>query len=427
MTKNNNNGNSNPTTPPATPSAPPFVANAATTATKSIATKIIAGVVAVVVAVGGGIAAYSVINGGEDDRNISDSRNESVVADNGVEQGYASYDENNYNSSGDMESETVTLIPYGQSAAFKDDIVKYLGNKAQYFVTTDGSVYDTMDVSAPICKANSPDDVYCFYNRIAYRNENGEYIFLLNDVEFTLSDIKHEIVAINDLLFEQDIINIFTKDDTGNFYYSEFSSYTWSLYCDTVPITIYDETTNSEVDNIVHIEACHNDVIGTMSYYIVTEDMCYRTTSIGPRAADCFITVSPIHDEYNGIINYTDPSDWFSPIYQIENDSKNLYQIEEEHSPFDIPLPDGYTTSSIKTVYNAGRFWIIVFDDGCVYTYGGETLNMARNMKHSYLTELYKEGQITDFYPIGYNDSTEDFQIIVQMADNSLCSYTFAY
>jgi hypothetical protein len=78
---------------------------------------------------------------------------------------------------------------------------------------------------------------------------------------------------------------------------------------------------------------------------------------------------------------------------------------------------EGYVASQVEKVIPAHHTWIITFSDGSVYTYNGAYTRI------DYLSDLYSEGHIKDFYLYNQNIWNDEYDIVLWMADNGLYKY----
>lgn len=401
------------------------VATAATaTASKSIAIKIIAAIAAVTIAIGGGAAAYKVLSEKSKEKEVT-STTEVETTDKAAPNHSKPTVEQ---APDDYASEYMEV--YGGSFDYRDRISKYLTNIASYFVTTDGEVYDTFNPTNPLYTASSADDVYCFYNGITYTDENGNLISEFFGTDYPLGGIDGEVVAVLSTGLLYNIYDVITKDSNGSFYYSSYGEGNPTPVYGPLPIKVYNGETDEEIGNIVDIKPYYDAIYDTDETYIITENMIYLADSYGRNEdeTEVVFNVKPVTDTVGGLIESNETEDDHSPFYFKNPDDTTFYRHTLgtlTYGESEYLLPEGYTASQIEKIITAYHTWIIIFDDGSVYTYGG--MYETSYYKIEYLSDLYKEGHIVDIYMEGQSLISESFDIILHMDDGGLYVYRGQY
>lgn len=400
--------------------------SAVATASKGVATKVIAAVVAATVAVGGGMVAYKVVSERAKEKEKSQATEKITV-----ETTIAPVDvtENNVQiAPEDVKLDYLSehMEKYGGSFDYRDQIIKYLSNTAAFFVTDDGKIYNTFDPTEPLYDAPSADDVYCTYNGITYVDENGNLISEFFGTDHPLGGVEGEVVAVLSTGWFYNIYDVITKDSNGNFYYTSYGQANPTPVYGPLPIRVYNGETGEEISNIVNIKPYYDATYDTDETYIVTENMIYVADSYGrnEEEAEVIFNVKPVTDNVGGIIESNETEDDHSPFYFKNPDDTTFYRHtlgtltygESEYS-----LPEGYTVSQLEKVITAYHTWILIFDDGSVYTYGG--MYETSYYRIEYLSDLHKDGHIVDIFMEGQSLISEDFDIILHMDDGGLYVY----
>ncbi len=405
----------------------------AAAATKGIAGKIIAVVCAVAVAIGGGAIAFKVISDKNEEKEFSDSLVDDEATDNGnnTEKDEDSEDTTGNGKDPDKKEEapkdysSESLEPYGLLYNFKDDFVKMITNSPKYFVTKDGSIYDLFDTSAPLYTAPSPDHVYGFFDNIAYVNDKGNLISEFFGTDKLIGNIRGEVVAVHYTGLLSHYVDIITKDSAGHFYYTAYNADDMSVSVETKPLAVYNSVTEELINNIVDVEICYNSIYDEDKVYIITDDMIYlsNTLTLSDDGGTIMYTGTPVTNKLERVIDSRKTEDTHSPAYVKDGNETNIYCYTDGTlvNEYAISLPEGYTASQVVKYIEGYHTSLFVFSDGSVYTYGGHYGAVSR--KIDYLSDLYKEGHIVDFYMVGQNIFDEDFDIVVLMDDNGLYTY----
>lgn len=405
----------------ATSAAATGAATVASAASKGVLIKVIAAVAAAAIVIGGGTVAYKVMSEKAKEKEASQTTEETVSESVETTENQA---DANRNERPEYASQHLEI--YGSSFDNKDQIVKYITSTASYFVTEDGKVYNTFDPTEPIYQARSADDVYCTYNGISYVDENGNLISEFIGTEHSLEGIEGEIVAVLSTGWFNNICDVITKDSNGNYFYTSYGEADPTPVYGPLPIRVYNEETAEEIGNIVDIEPYYDSIYDTDETYIVTENMIYVADSYGKNEAETEIifNVKPVTDTVGGLIESNESEDDHSPFYFKNPDDTTFYRHTLgtlTYGESEYQLPEGYTASQLERVVTAYHTWILVFDDGSVYTYGG--MYETTYSKLEYLSDLYKDGHIVDIFTEGQSLISEDFDIIVHMDDGGLYVY----
>ena len=394
---------------------------AVATASKGIATKIIAGIVALTVAIGGSYITYNELKNERDTdtrESKKHSRDDITITESELE----------------TESNTAPLAPiedpedyiseklemYGDTFRLRDRIVKYMVD-GSYLVTKAKEIYSVLDLSAPIGIASSLDHIYSFYNDIAYVNEDGYLIVKGLGVELLLPNPDHQVVDIYATGLISSYLDVITRDSSGNFYYTTFVKEDMSTPVNCVPIAVYDTTIDAMAGKIIEIEICYDEIYDDDYVYIVTDDTMYLTNirELSEDGSQFVFYGEPVTDRVEKIIPSKRSEDSFSPFYIKDGNDTCFYRINYSISAGEdmFGLPEGYVAAQIERIVPAYHTWIITFSDGSVYTFSSEYTRM------DYLSDLYADESIEDFYLYNQNIWNDGYDIVLWMKDNGLYKY----
>lgn len=394
---------------------------AVATASKGIATKIIAAVVAATVVASGSFIAYKELKKERDAdtrESKKHSRDDITITEAELE----------------TESNTAPLAPiedpedyiseklemYGDAFGLRDRIAKYMVD-GSYLVTKTKEIYSVLDLSAPIGIASSLDHIYSFYNDIAYVNEDGYLIVKGLGVELLLPNPDHQVVDIYATGLISSYLDIITRDSSGNFYYTTFVKEDMSTPVNCVPIAVYDTTNDAMAGKIIEIEICYDEIYDDDYVYIVTDDTMYLTNirELSEDGSQFVFYGEPVTDRVEKIIPSKRSEDSFSPFYIKDGNDTCFYRINYSLSAGEdvFGLPDGYVAAQIERIVPAYHTWIITFSDGSVYTYNGTYTRM------DYLSDLYADESIEDFYLYNQSIWNDGYDIVLWMDDNALYKY----
>lgn len=394
---------------------------AVATASKGIATKIIAGIVALTVAIGGSYITYNELKNERDAdtrESKKHSRDDITITEAELE----------------TESNTAPLAPiedpedyiseklemYGDTFGLRDRIAKYMVD-GSYLVTKAKEIYSVLDLSAPIGIASSLDHIYSFYNDIAYVNEDGYLIVKGLGVELLLPNPDHQVVDIYATGLISSYLDVITRDSSGNFYYTTFVKEDMSTPVNCVPIAVYDTTIDAMAGKIIEIEICYDEIYDDDYVYIVTDDTMYLTNirELSEDGSQFVFYGEPVTDRVEKIIPSKRSEDSFSPFYIKDGNDTCFYRINYSLSAGEdmFGLPEGYVAAQIERIVPAYHTWIITFSDGSVYTFSSEYTRI------DYLSDLYADESIEDFYLYNQSIWNDGYDIVLWMKDNGLYKY----